>query len=466
MNEKLRAKDLINAGLFTVLYFVLGCCVAIPIGFVPIFLPILGSLWTLITGIPFMLFAVRARKFGMVTLMAILSGLLMGFTGMGFWGVPLGVVFGLLGDRIMKSGQYQSWRKTLLGYGVFQLSGGEKQKIACAGAFLMEPPVFVLDEPSANLDADAVLELRGVLKTLKALGKTVILSEHRLYYLRGLADRYLYLWDGRVQGDYSAEEFDAIPAEERRAMGLRVGSLADLTLREEPDIRRGTAQLRDFRFAYKNAPETLRIDEAAIPYGGIVGILGHNGAGKSTFSRCFRGLEKRRGTVTVDGTALRPKDRLDRCYMVTRDVGHQLFTESVLDEVLLSMPEEDEAQAKAILDRLDLTPYLDRHPASLSGGQKQRLAVASALAAERNVVFLDEPTSGLDDRHMRETAQLLRELRRSGKTVYVITHDPELITECCTDILRLEAGEIADSYPLDEAGLAKVRAFFRVEETD
>ena len=121
MNERLQAKDLINVGLFTVLYFVLGCCVAIPIGFVPIFLPILGSLWTLITGIPFMLFAVRARKFGMVTLMAILSGLLMGFTGMGFWGVPLGVVFGLLGDLIMKSGQYQSWKKTLLGYGVFSL---------------------------------------------------------------------------------------------------------------------------------------------------------------------------------------------------------------------------------------------------------------------------------------------------------------------------------------------------------
>ena len=82
-----------------------------------------------------------------------------------------------------------------------------------------------------------------------------------------------------------------------------------------------------------------------------MGILGHNGAGKSTFSRCFRGLEKRRGTVTVDGTALRPKDRLDRCYMVTRDVGHQLFTESVLDEVLLSMPEEDEAVVEAVPER-------------------------------------------------------------------------------------------------------------------
>ena len=121
MNNKLQAKDLINIGLFTVLYFVLGCCVAIPIGFVPIFLPILGALWTLITGIPFMLFAVRVKKFGMVTIMAVLSGILMGLTGMGFWGVPMGVVFGLLGDLIMKSGNYASAKKTLLGYGVFSL---------------------------------------------------------------------------------------------------------------------------------------------------------------------------------------------------------------------------------------------------------------------------------------------------------------------------------------------------------
>jgi energy-coupling factor transport system substrate-specific component len=101
MNNKLQAKDLINLGLFTVLYFVLGCCVAIPIGFVPIFLPILGALWTLITGIPFILFLTRVKKFGMVTLMAILSGLLMGLTRMEYWGVPLGLVFGLLGDLIL-----------------------------------------------------------------------------------------------------------------------------------------------------------------------------------------------------------------------------------------------------------------------------------------------------------------------------------------------------------------------------
>ena len=107
MNNKLQAKDLINLGLFTVLYFVLGCCVAIPIGFVPIFLPILGALWTLITGIPFMLFLTRVKKFGMVTLMAILSGLLMGLTGMG--------------DLILKFGNYKSAKRSLIGYAVFSL---------------------------------------------------------------------------------------------------------------------------------------------------------------------------------------------------------------------------------------------------------------------------------------------------------------------------------------------------------
>lgn len=121
MSNKLQAKDLINVGLFTVLYFVIGCCVAIPIGFVPIFLPVLGALWTLITGIPFMLFATRVKKFGMVTLLSVLSGLLMGLTGMGYWGVPVGIVSGLLGDLIMKSGEYKSASKTILGYAVTSL---------------------------------------------------------------------------------------------------------------------------------------------------------------------------------------------------------------------------------------------------------------------------------------------------------------------------------------------------------
>lgn len=89
MNKKLQVKDLINVGLFTILYFILGCCVAIPIG--------------------------------MVTLMAVLSGLLMGLTGMGFWGILTGIIFGVLADFIMKSSDYKSLKKGTLGYAVFSL---------------------------------------------------------------------------------------------------------------------------------------------------------------------------------------------------------------------------------------------------------------------------------------------------------------------------------------------------------
>lgn len=351
----------------------------------------------------------------------------------------------------------------LLGRSIFALSGGEKQKIACAGAFAMDPQVFVLDEPSANLDAGSIQDLREILFYLKSLGKTVVLSEHRLYYLRGVADRYLYIKDGEVCGDFPAEAFDGLPDDTRRRMGLRANSLDTLRAGAHAESRAQTAALRDFHFSYKNAPETLHIDACEIPYGGIVGIIGNNGAGKSTFSRCFCGLEKRCGALTVEQTVYRPKDRLNLCYMVMQDVGHQLFTESVLDEVLISMPEEDEAAAGKILAALDLDAMRTRHPASLSGGQKQRLAIASAIVAERSVVFLDEPTSGLDYRHMMQVAELLKALQTQGRTVYVITHDPELICECCTDIVRMEAGSIAEHYPLDAAGVQNIRQFFRMQ---
>lgn len=350
----------------------------------------------------------------------------------------------------------------LLDRSIFDLSGGEKQKIACGGVFMMEPQVFVLDEPSSNLDSDSIPDLRSTIAYLKSLGKTVVLSEHRLYYLRGIADRYIYVKDGSIAAVYTADQFDRISEDERSTMGLRTNDLS--SLRENTTAGRSTASalLNNFHFAYKHAPETLRIDSCEIPYGGIIGIIGHNGAGKSTFSRCFCGLEKRCGTVTVNGTSHRPKDRLNNCYMVMQEVGHQLFTESVLDEVLISMADENEDIARSILEKLDLSSLADRHPASLSGGQKQRLAIASAIAAKRPVVFLDEPTSGLDYRHMTEVAELLKSLHKNGKTIYVITHDPELICECCTDILHLEDGTITECYPMDAAGVNKIRDFFRI----
>lgn len=96
---------------------------------------------------------------------------------------------------------------------------------------------------------------------------------------------------------------------------------------------------------------------------------------------------------------------------------------------------------------------------SLSGGQKQRVAIASAIASKRSV-FFDEPTSGLDYKHMKETANVLRQVRDTGITLYVITHDLELLLDCCTDILHFEDGSIIDQFQMDAAGLEKIRDYF------
>jgi len=348
----------------------------------------------------------------------------------------------------------------LMDRNIFHLSGGEKQKIVCAGVSIMEPDVLVMDEPSSNLDAASILDLRKILAFWKSQGKTIIVSEHRLYYLRGLADRFIYLAEGQVSRDYSAAEFEQLTEQQRSNMGLRTFALERLLPPVLPQQEKTALALHNFRFAYKNEPETLHIMDCEIPTNRIVGIIGNNGAGKSTFSRCFCGLEKRCGEIVWNGRKYRPKDRLSTCYMVMQEVNHQLFTESVLDEVLISMEEENQERAEEILNRLDLLAFKDRHPMSLSGGQKQRVAIASAIASKRSILFFDEPTSGLDYKHMKEVANVLRQVRDTGITVYVITHDLELILDCCTDIVHFENGSIIDQFQMDEAGLEKIRNYF------
>lgn len=350
--------------------------------------------------------------------------------------------------------------KNLIGRNIFHLSGGEKQKIACAGVSIMKPDVLVLDEPSSNLDASSILDLRKIITYWKAQGKTIIISEHRLYYLRGVADRFIYIKDGRIAHEYSADEFEQLTEQQRTGMGLRAYAMEQLTIPKASGTAANSMKLSDFSFSYKRGPQILHVGNCEIPARRIVGIIGNNGAGKSTFSRCFCGLEKRCGKIVWDGKTYNAKDRLNTCYMVMQEVNHQLFTESVLDEVMISMKEENEQQALEILKMFDLSDLKDRHPMSLSGGQKQRVAIASAIASKRSVLFFDEPTSGLDHRHMIEVANVLRQVRDAGMTVYVITHDFELILECCTDIIHFENGAIADQYPVDKEGLEKIKQYF------
>ena len=359
----------------------------------------------------------------------------------------------------------------LLNRSLFALSGGEKQKIACASADAIHPDIFVLDEPSSNLDIATIEDLIGVIRHWQSEKKTVIVAEHRLYYLRGLADRFIYLAEGQVSRDYSAAEFEQLTEQQRSNMGLRTFALERLLPPVLPQQEKTALALHNFRFAYKNEPETLHIMDCEIPTNRIVGIIGNNGAGKSTFSRCFCGLEKRCGEIVWNGRKYRPKDRLSTCYMVMQDVNHQLFTESVLEEVLLSMPGKDSdespenvAKAEAILTEMDLLPYKACHPMGLSGGQKQRVAIASAIASERPVILFDEPTSGLDLFHMRQVADSVKELADSGKTIVIVTHDPEFILRCCNYVIHLENGRLEESYFLqDTEGRERLFNFFMME---
>ena len=131
-----------------------------------------------------------------------------------------------------------------------------------------------------------------------------------------------------------------------------------------------------------------------------------------------------------------------------QDVNHQLFTESVLDEVLLGMKPQNEKLALEILDGLNLKQYANEHPMALSGGQKQRVAIASGISSGCEIVVFDEPTSGLDYRQMLAVSATLKKLAEQGKTLLVITHDPEFILNSCQSIVRLEHGKIVEQYPL------------------
>lgn len=353
----------------------------------------------------------------------------------------------------------------LLGRSIFHLSGGEKQKIACASVCAMEPEVFVLDEPTSNLDIEAIEDLKVTLRLWKAQGKTILIAEHRLYWLRELCDRVVYLRDGKIERDLPMTELCTYTPEMLAELGLRTLSLADLPRWEIPLPPAESLTLRDYRYAYRSSPaHALDIREATLPKGGVIAIIGRNGAGKSTLSKCLCGLVKRcRGVCCSGGETNARRRMLKKSYMVMQDVNHQLFCESVEEELRLGMYEVDEAELERVMDALELTPFRERHPLSLSGGQKQRVAIASALLAGKELLVFDEPTSGLDFHHMERTARLLGSL--SGKqTVFIVTHDPELIVRCCNFVLHLEDGRIKEQYALDGDGGIRLRQFFECQE--
>ncbi|MDU2219858.1 ABC transporter ATP-binding protein [Finegoldia magna] len=325
----------------------------------------------------------------------------------------------------------------LMNKNIFNLSGGEKQKIAIASTYALSPEIFVLDEPSSSLDIKSMKELSQTIENLKAMGKTIIIAEHRLWYLKDIVDRAIYMEDGKIIREYNMEEIEKLSEDERLKTGLRHSSYKDINLvnNEESFNEESSLEIRNLIFK-RNARTILSIDNLKFSYGNIIGIVGENGIGKSTFAKIVCGLYKTNDEeILKDNRRFNRRNRIKESLLVMQEVNYQLFTDTVFDEILLTSKIRDKNIVNTYLKDMELENIIDRNPHTLSGGQKQRVIILSALLSGKKILFFDEPTSGLDYRNMKIVAKNIKKVKKKDRLILIISHDIEFLESVCDKVI-------------------------------
>lgn len=339
------------------------------------------------------------------------------------YGVPKSVMKERLNTVYRELDLQDVWDKD-----IFSLSSGQRQKIAFAAAEVLNPEIYLLDEPSANLDLEATLQLQKRLELLKAAGKTIIVAEHRLFYLSKIADRILCLKHGKIVSESrrGIEGFSKSIQKELRCMDVHN------LLYQNPEypLSKPFLEFSGLNYSY-NGKMLINNIGAVIPSGEITTVIGSNGAGKTTLCKVLAGLLKsQKGKFFVDAKTVKPEHMHRYGFFVMQETDYQLYTESCTRELTLGLPQTSEIlkNAQTVLNELGMGEFGEIHPQALSGGQKQRIVVASAICSGKPIILLDEPTSGLDYKNMRAIAKALHEEAKKGKAVIVITHDIELMS--------------------------------------
>ena len=359
----------------------------------------------------------------------------------------------------------------LLDRNIFNLSGGEKQMIAIASALAADTDIIVFDEPTSNLDIYYIEKIAEVIRLLKKSGKTLIISEHRLYFLTDIIDRAFLIKDGKIEKEFSQQAFLALSEQQRKELLIRPITMSksifsrsensdymQVQSLDSPHISKAEENAKDQTSAYlsienlcyrfkKEQDDFLCVQNLKMEFGKVIALTGKNGQGKSTFAQCLTGLLKaKKDLVLLNGKKIDAKQRLELSYMVLQDVGYQLFTESVEDEIALgknkkikpvqsSKNENEEKRipdVETILKAMNLMELKDTHPLSLSGGQKQRVSIGAAISSGARIIIMDEPTSGMDYFHMKETAKL----------ILIISHDFEFLNLVTDEIILMEKGKV------------------------
>lgn len=329
---------------------------------------------------------------------------------------------------------------------VYELSSGERQLISILSAWAMDTDIFLLDEPTANLDFAATQQLRNILLKLKKQGKTLLLSEHRLYYLADIADEYWIMANGEIKHKYTAEKAKSLSPLQLHTLSLRTLDLEKITVAERPPQPENMPQalsVSDLRYEYGRKNRAILSDvNFSVCTHEIVGLVGANGCGKTTLGKLIAGLyHSTGGEISLFGKAQKPKQLQKQVLFIMQEAEFQFFTNSVLHELQYGhkITAEFEKKTETLLKSMDMWECRDRHPFSLSGGQMQRLTLMMAYLSDKPIIILDEPTAGQDAESLKRCAELIREMGKE-KTVLIITHDLELIADACDRCIGLSGG--------------------------
>jgi energy-coupling factor transport system ATP-binding protein len=374
-----------------------------------------------------------------------------------------------------------------------ELSGGQKQRLAIAAGLVVRPAIFVLDEPTAQLDPIGTDETFEVLERLNVERRaTIVVATHASEAVAQHARRVVVLEAGRIVADGTPDDvFSRIDLLDR--VGVAVPEVVRIQARLTPPltpppaltvvaaaaaigaaIEDGTAIVRPaagaddgplpdagdpvidvtaLRYAYPNS-EASALDgiDLSIGRGEFLALIGQNGSGKSTFVKCLAGLLRpASGDIRVDGTLVTKRTARDlprRIGVVLQNPDTQLFRMSIREEIAfglqnIGVPEaEREERIVGALELTGLTASADLYPFKLSFGDRRKVAVASIVAMRPLVLVFDEPTTGQDYAGRYRLCEIALDLNRLGTTVIMITHDMDLVARYAARTVVLGLGRV------------------------
>lgn len=379
------------------------------------------------------------------------------------------------------------------------LSGGEQQACALASIMAMRPQIYVLDEPTANLDPYGTeLVFDRVEDLFRTEKKTGIIVEHKLEQISKLADRMIVLDQGKITLEGKPREVMQ-SVDKLSQLGLKVPQVTSLsynlrkkgialqhlptTLEEgvetisglldqgklkvtnknsehttenlvekTPNEKEVLIDCQDIWYTYPDGTEALKGVNLKIHKGDFLGLIGKNGSGKTTLAKIIKGLySPTKGKVLVSGTDLYKKTGIARAKTVGyvfQNPDDQIFSKTIRDEIgfglkylKLSKDEEEKLINKAAA-MMELQDHLDKNPFDISQGLRQRVAIASVLVFEPEIFIIDEPTTGQDFARAKIIMDMVRALHGIGKTIIIVTHDMELIAEYAKRLIVMGGGKM------------------------